>query len=71
MTARLLAGSEILFTNSIGANLEIQYSKALGSSFGDQEARVEGPDQRRLRELSAEINDAHTFSISAGILVLF
>jgi len=71
MTARLLAGSEILFTNSIGANLEIQYSKALGSSFGDQEARVEGPDQRRLRKLSAEINDAHTFSISAGILVLF
>jgi outer membrane protein W len=71
ISARILAGSEILFTNSIGANLEIQYSKALGSSFGDQEARVEGPDQKRLRDLSAEINDAHTFSVSAGILVLF
>lgn len=71
MSARILAGSEILFSDSIGANLELQYSKALGSSFGDQESRVEGPDQKRLRELSAEINDAHTFSVSAGILVLF
>ncbi len=71
ISARILAGSEILFTKSIGLNLELQYSKALGSSFGNQENNVEGFDQTRLRELTDEINDAHTISVTAGVLVLF
>jgi len=71
ISARILAGSEILFTKSFGLNLELQYSKALGSSFGNQENNVEGFDQTRLRNLTDEINDAHTISVTAGVLVLF
>lgn len=71
ISMRLMGGSEILFTKNIGANLELQYNKGLGSTFGNNEARVEGPDQARLRELTDEINNAHIFSVYAGVLVLF
>lgn len=71
ISARLMGGSEILFTKNIGMNLELQYNKGLGDSFGNQEQRVESPDQRRLRELTDEINNAHIFSMYAGVLVLF
>lgn len=71
ISARIMGGSEILFTKSIGMNLELQYSRGLGSSFGDQENVVESPDQRRLRLLNDEINEANIFSVFAGVLVLF
>jgi opacity protein-like surface antigen len=75
MSAKLMAGSEVLFTKSIGLNLEFQYAKALGSSFGgdnsSQNNAYQNFSQNRLQNLSDEINDAHTMSISAGVLVLF
>lgn len=71
ISARLMAGSEILFTKNIGLNLELQYSRGLGSGFGDDEKVAESPDFRRLRELNAEINEANIFSVFAGVLVLF
>lgn len=71
ISARIMGGSEILFTQNIGMNLELQYSRGLGASFGDQENVVESPDQRRLRLLNDEINEANIFSVFAGVLVLF
>ena len=71
IAARLMGGTEILFTKNIGLNLELQYSKALGEGFGNKENNVEGFDQVRLRELNDEINTAHTISVTAGVLVLF
>jgi len=71
ISARLMGGSEILFTKNIGMNLELQYSRGLGDGFGDQERVAESPDFRRMRELNNEINDANIFSVFAGVLVLF
>jgi opacity protein-like surface antigen len=75
MSAKIIGGSEILFTENVGMNLELQYSKGLGSSFGgdsDSSDNVFGTTfQNRLEDLSEEINTAHTISVSVGVLVLF
>lgn len=71
ISARLMGGSEILFTKNIGMNLELQYSRGLGDGFGSTERVAESPDFRRLRELNNEINEANIFSVFAGVLVLF
>lgn len=75
MSAKIIGGSEILFTKNVGMNLELQYSKALGSSFGgDSNTSNNGFNtfyQNRLENLSDEINNAHTISVSAGVLILF
>lgn len=71
ISARLMGGSEILFTKNIGLNLELQYSRGLGSGFGNTEKVAESPDFRRLRDLNKEINEANIFSVFTGVLVLF
>jgi outer membrane protein W/uncharacterized protein YdbL (DUF1318 family) len=74
MSAKIIGGSEILFTENVGLNLELQYSKGLGSSFGgnsDNSNNGFNSFQNRLEDLSEEINTAHTISVSAGVLVLF
>ena len=75
MSAKIIGGSEILFTENVGLNLELQYSKGLGSSFGGENNNSNNGFntfyQNRLEDLSEEINTAHTISVSAGVLVLF
>jgi opacity protein-like surface antigen len=75
MSAKIIGGSEILFTENVGMNLELQYSKALGSSFGgDSDSSNNAFNsfyQNRLEDLSDEINTGHNISVSAGVLILF
>jgi opacity protein-like surface antigen len=75
MSAKIIGGSEILFTENVGMNLELQYSKGLGSSFGGESNSDNNAFgntfQSRLEDLSEEINTAHTISVSAGVLILF
>ena len=76
ITAKIVGGSEILFTKSFGLNLELQYSKGFGSGLssetnGSNNNLFQDFSQVRLEELTDEINSAHTISVSAGVLVLF
>lgn len=73
MSAKLLAGSEIAFTDSIGLNVELAYSRGLGSSFNTDEGvnPYRAPDQRRLNDLNDEINNANIFSLNVGMMIVF
>ncbi len=71
MGLRIMGGTEILFTKSVGANVELQYSRGIGSGFNEDETNNNSTDLGRLTELSDEINEANIFSVSVGVLVLF
>ena len=69
----LMIGSEILFTKSFGANLEINYTTALGGNLSSENGinAYKAPDQQRLEDLSKELDDAHVVSMFAGVLFNF
>ncbi|MCT4640678.1 MAG: hypothetical protein N4A33_00170 [Bacteriovoracaceae bacterium] len=71
ISASLLLGSEVVFTKSIGMNLEFGYSKGLGSSFNTQRNAAQSPDMIRLQNLNEELADAHQFSVNAGMIIYF
>ena len=71
MGMRIMGGTEILFTENVGANVELQYSRGIGSGFNEDETDNHSTDLGRLTELSDEINEANIFSVSVGVLVLF
>lgn len=68
---RLMAGSEILFTKSIGLNLELQYAKGFGNSSSDGSYSSYNAYQQRLEDLTDELNDSNIISVQAGLLVVF
>lgn len=69
----LNAGTEFYFTNSIGMNLDLGYTKGIGGRFNNRSAFDTSfhPDQRRLQDLGDEIAQAHAFSLTAGMLIAF
>ena len=69
----LMIGSEIRFTESFGANLELNYSTGFGSNLSSEKGidAYKAPDQKRLEDLSDELSDAHIVSLFAGIMVNF
>lgn len=69
----LLVGSEVIFSESIGMNLELAYNKALGSNLSAENgiSTYQAPDQQRLENLSGEVNDAHIVSLNASLIVQF
>ena len=73
MSVQLQGGTEIIFTDTIGVNLELQYRKGLGSELNTQNGlnAFMAPDQQRLQDLNSEINQADVLSVFAGMLVLF
>lgn len=73
MSVDLMLGSEIRFTESIGANLEFNYTTALGSNLSSENSlqAFKAPDQRRLEDLSDELRDAHIMSLFAGMMIFF
>ncbi|ATH07997.1 hypothetical protein BIY24_08540 [Halobacteriovorax marinus] len=68
----VLAGSEIHFTDTIGANLEFKYQKGFGDSFNTASASSNrNPDQVRLENVGTAIEKANNMSLNAGILIKF
>lgn len=73
ISMQLQGGSEIIFTDTIGMNLEIQYSKGIGNGFNTSNGlnATYAPDQKRLQDLNNEIGDADIISVFAGMLIVF
>lgn len=69
----LMLGSEINFTETIGANLELNYIRGLGNNLSSQTGidPYLAPDQQRLEELSDELAEANILSMFASILIKF
>jgi outer membrane protein W len=69
----LMIGSEIKFTESIGANLELNYVRVLGGNISTENGlnTAFNPDQQRLEDLSSELSEANIVSLFAGLLVEF
>lgn len=73
LTAKLIGGTEISFTESIGMNIELGYSRGFGGSFNTDNSQDpwQSPDQRRLRDLNDEIKEANIFSMNIGMMIAF
>lgn len=69
----LMLGSEVKFTDSIGANLEISYKRGIGGNISSKNGQNNylAPDQQRLEDLSAELGEANIVSLFAGLVVEF
>jgi uncharacterized protein YdbL (DUF1318 family) len=70
----IMLGSEIKFTKTMGLNVMGQYSTGLGDALsqnGGQNNLFFNPDQRRLEQLAAEIQQADIFTFMMGMIVSF
>jgi opacity protein-like surface antigen len=69
----LMIGSEVKFTDSIGANLELNYSRSLGGNLSAEKGvnPYLAPDQQRLEDLSDELGESNIVSLFAGMLIEF
>lgn len=69
----LMVGSEVRFSETIGANLELNYSTGLGSNLSSENGinPFQAPDQQRLEDLSNELSESHIVSLFAGLLIHF
>lgn len=68
-----LLGSEISFSQMIGMNLELSYSRGLTGGFGAKnEADMNvNDDQRKLDNVGTAIEDSSFIAVKAGILIAF
>lgn len=74
MSAEIMAGSEVVFTESIGMLLEMNYTRGFGgriSQNGTTYGSYYAPDQERLEDLAAELQEANILSLYAGMLIQF
>jgi opacity protein-like surface antigen len=72
ISGSLSAGSEVLITQNIGFNIELQMSRGFGAdNTSNGLSPYNAPDQKRLQDLSNEIIQANALSIFAGLLVIF
>ncbi len=73
VNVELMVGSEVKFSDSIGANLELNYSRSLGGNISSENGinPYLAPDQQRLEDLSTELGEANIISLFAGLLVEF
>ena len=69
----LTTGSEVLFTQGFGMNVELNYKRAIGGNISSESGRnnYKAPDQLRLEDLSAELGDANIISFFVGLLAQF
>lgn len=70
--ATVRGGAEFDFTETVGVNLDVSFSKALGKSAGSNSNNYyTSPDQMRLENLAGEIQDANVIAVQGGIVVRF
>ncbi len=69
----LSVGSEIKFTKSMGANVELNYMRSLGGNLSNENAQNPyfAPDQERLNDLAEELGESNIISVYAALLVEF
>lgn len=68
-----MIGSEVVFTEQIGMNLDFRYTRGLTSGFNSSSEvdPFQNPDQRRLENIGQAIEDADFFSLNLGLVVRF
>lgn len=68
-----MLGSEVRFTESIGANIELNYMSSFGGNLSSENGinAYKAPDQKRLEDFSKELGNANIVSLYAGLLVTF
>lgn len=71
--ATAMFGSEVVFSESFGAQLDFRYNRGLTGGF-DSDSSANGfqnPDQLRLENIGNAIEEADFFSINAGVVFMF
>ena len=73
VSAELMLGSEISFTNTIGVQLELNYKRRIGGNLSNENSldSAFAPDQQRLEDLSAELEEANIVSLYAAMQIKF
>ncbi len=73
VSGKLIVGTDIVFTKTVGMNLSFGYSKAMGDGFSQSQgvATMNYPDQQRLNELNNNIMQSSALSLGAGLLISF
>lgn len=73
INAELMVGSEIVFTEMFGFNIELSYQRGIGGNLSTENGMdaFRAPDQQRLQDLSEELSSANIVSLFAGLLVQF
>ncbi|MBT6324382.1 MAG: hypothetical protein HOJ35_00275 [Bdellovibrionales bacterium] len=73
MGASASVGTEVVFTDNVGLNLDVKYSRALTSGFDNSTEFTfnYNPEQERLEKVSNAINGSDIFVMSAGMMFSF
>jgi FtsZ-binding cell division protein ZapB len=71
INAEMMLGSEVVFTENMGMVVEFNYARGLGGNVSSENASFnnQAPDQARLEDLNAELQEANILSLYAGMLV--
>jgi opacity protein-like surface antigen len=70
VTGSIMAGTDFLFTENIGLNLEMAFIKGM-NNLNDQNINYFDWDMQRLQELSEQFAEASSVSFRAGVTVSF
>lgn len=73
IAATAMFGSEVVFSESFGAQLDFRYNKGLTGGFNSDSSAngFQNPDQLRLENIGQSIEEADFFSINAGLVFMF
>lgn len=65
-------GAEVDFSETVGLNLDLTYSKSLSSGISNKaDVSMINPDQARLENVTKSIQDSDITSIAAGVIIRF
>ncbi len=73
MGASASVGTEVVFTDNVGLNLDVKYARALTNGFDNSTEFTfnYNPEQERLEKVSNAINGSDIFVMSAGMMFSF
>lgn len=71
ISGEALIGTDIMFTDMLGLNVQFKFSKGLSSQSNDAQGVLANPDQLFLNQLGQEIDNSSQATISAGLNVAF
>lgn len=71
MSGRIFGGAEVNFSDSVGALLELSYSKNISNTENRNVVVFPNRDQDALNALGKDISEASALSINAGLVLTF
>lgn len=72
MAASAKLGAEVDFSETVGLNIDLSYTKTLSSGLANKaDASMSNPDQVRLQNVTKSIEDSDVTTIAAGLVVRF